>query len=91
MVNKMFLDEFIATQGYLMDEFILFTSLLSTIKRLRQNFKVFLCGNSINKFNPYFKEMGLVNCKNQKKNTILCRWNVESKGVCENELSSKRG
>ena len=69
-INKMLLDEFIATNGYLNDEFIMFTSVLSTIKRLRQNFKVFMCGNSINKFNPYFKEMGLINCKNQKKNTI---------------------
>ncbi|MBR6518013.1 MAG: phage DNA encapsidation protein [Bacilli bacterium] len=69
ITNIMF-DEFIATMGYLINEFILFTSVISTIKRDRQNIKVFLFGNSINMINPYFTEMGLTNAKKMKKNTI---------------------
>lgn len=69
-INKVLLDEFIASTGYLINEFTLFTSILSTIIRDRGDVKVFLCGNSINKVNPYFIEMGLTNTKNQQKNTI---------------------
>ena len=69
-INKILLDEFIASVGYLVNEFMLFTNLLSTIIRNRTNVKIFLCGNSINKVNPYFTEMGLTNAKNMKKNTI---------------------
>lgn len=69
-INKTLLDEFIASVGYLINEFTLYTSILSTIIRDRDGVYNFLCGNSINKVNPYFTEMGLTNCKNQKKNTI---------------------
>lgn len=69
-VKNVLLDEFIASTGYLVNEFTLFTSILSTIIRERDGVKIFLCGNSINKVNPYFIEMGLTNTKNQKKNTI---------------------
>ena len=69
-INKTLLDEFIASVGYLINEFTLYTSILSTIIRDRDGVYNFLCGNSINKVNPYFTEMGLINCKNQKKNTI---------------------
>ena len=49
---------------------MLFTNILSTIIRQRDDVKIFLCGNSINKVNPYFTEMGLTKAKNQAKNTI---------------------
>lgn len=64
------LDEFIATaNGYLMGEFMLFTSVLSTIIRDRGNVKIFMMGNTINRINPYFKEMG-INAKDQQQDTI---------------------
>ena len=69
-INKILLDEFIASIGYVVNEFMLFTNVLSTIIRNRNNVKIFLCGNSINKVNPYFTEMGLTNAKNMKKDTI---------------------
>ena len=47
-------------KAYLPDEFILFQNLLSTIIRDRDNVKIFMCGNTVNKYNPYFKEMGLI-------------------------------
>lgn len=69
-INNIFLDEFIATIGYLVNEFSLFMSIVSTIKRQRDNIKIYMCGNSINMVNPYFTEMGLINAKRMKKNTI---------------------
>lgn len=69
-IKNVLLDEFIATQGYLINEFTLFTSVLSTIIRDRNNVKIFLCGNTINKINPYFKEMGLTKAKTMKQGDL---------------------
>ena len=69
-INTVMLDEFIATRNYLTDEFVLFTSIVSTIVRDRGNVKIFLCGNSINTYNPYFREMGLTNIKEMEKGKI---------------------
>lgn len=63
-------DEFISRNGYLINEFISFTSILSTIIRDRDNVKIFMMGNSVNKVNPYFTEMGLSKAKTMKKGTI---------------------
>lgn len=59
LIDKILLDEFIASQGYLINEWSLFVSIVSTIIRDRDNVKIFLCGNTINKINPYFTEMGV--------------------------------
>lgn len=69
ITNIMF-DEFITRSYYLPDEFIKFQNLLSTIIRLRTNVKIFMLGNTINKYCTYFTEMGLTNIKKQQPNTI---------------------
>ena len=69
-VKTILFDEFITRQYYLPEEFIKFQNLLSTIIRLRTDVKIFMCGNTINKYCPYFAEMGLTGIKNQKKGTI---------------------
>lgn len=69
-ITTILFDEFLTRKYYLPDEFIKFTSILSTIIRLRDNVKIFMCGNTVNKFCPYFAEMGLKHVKTQKKNTI---------------------
>lgn len=69
-IYNILLDEFISRSYYLPDEFILFTSILSTIIRTKDEVKIFMCGNTIGKYNPYFSEMGLKNAKNQKSGTI---------------------
>ena len=69
-VKTILFDEFITRQYYLPEEFVKFQNLLSTIIRLRTDVKIFMCGNTINKFCPYFGEMGLTNIRNQKKGTI---------------------
>lgn len=69
-ITTIFFDEFITRQYYIQDEFIKFQNLLSTIIRLRTNVKIFMCGNTINRYCPYFAEMGLTEIKNQKRGTI---------------------
>lgn len=69
-VTTVLFDEFLTRSYYLPDEFVKFQSVLSTIIRLRTNVKIFMCGNTINKYCPYFKEMGLSNIKKQKQGTI---------------------
>ena len=63
-------DEFITRSYYLPDEFIKFQNLLSTIIRLRDDVKIFMCGNTVNQYCPYFKEMGITNIKTMKKGSI---------------------
>lgn len=69
-IKSILFDEFISRDGYLTDEFIKFQNLLSTLIRLRTDVKIFMCGNTINKFCPYFSEMGLTGVRKQEKGTI---------------------
>ena len=69
-ITNILFDEFITRSYYLPDEFVKFQNLLSTIIRLRNNVKIFMLGNTINKYCPYFTEMGLTNIKKQEPNTI---------------------
>lgn len=64
-------DEFISMSGgYLTDEFLYFTSILSTIIRNRDNVKIFLCANAIPSYNPYIIEMGLTRFKTMEPGKI---------------------
>lgn len=58
-ITTIFFDEFITRGGYLKDEFILFMNTLSTIIGARDDVTIFMCGNTVNKYCPYFAEMGL--------------------------------
>lgn len=69
-IRNILFDEFLTRDGYLPDEFILFQNVVSTIVRDRDDVKIFMCGNTVNKFSPYFKEMGLSNMDKMKKGTI---------------------
>ena len=57
-IETIFFDEFLTNKIYLVDEFVLFMNTISTIVRQRDNVKIFMCGNTVNKFCPYFKEFG---------------------------------
>ena len=63
-------DEFLTRTMYLPDEFILFMNVVSTIVRHRTNVKIFMLGNTVNKYCPYFSEMGLTHIKNMKPGDI---------------------
>lgn len=69
-ITTIFFDEFLTRGMTLPDEFILFMNVISTIVRDRNNIKIFMCGNTVNQYSPYFAEMGLTNVKNQQKGTI---------------------
>ena len=69
-VKTVLFDEFITRKYYLPEEFVKFQNLLSTIIRLKTDVIIFMCGNTINKYCPYFAEMGLTGIKSQKKGTI---------------------
>lgn len=69
-VRTVILDEFISRMGYLPDEFVLFMNVLSTIIRRRDDVKIFMLGNTVNKYCPYFAEMGLKHIRDMKQGTI---------------------
>lgn len=69
-VTTVVFDEFLTRKYYLPDEFILFMNTLSTIIRNRDNVKIFMLGNTVNKFCPYFGEMGLRHIGEMKQGTI---------------------
>ena len=69
-VTTIVFDEFLTRRIYLPDEFMLYMNLLSTIIRQRANVKVFMLGNTVNKFCPYFQEMGLKNVGVMEQGTI---------------------
>lgn len=69
-ITTIIFDEFISREYYLPDEFTVFTNMLSTIIRLRTNVKIFMLGNTVNKYCPYFKEMGLKHITKMKQGTI---------------------
>lgn len=68
--NTICFDEFLTRGFYLHDEFIIFTQLLSSIIRNRDGTIIYMLANTVNKFCPYFAEMGLYNVEKQKQGTI---------------------
>lgn len=69
-VTTIIFDEFLSRRYYLPDEFIIFLNVLSTIIRQRNNVKIFMFGNTVNKYCPYFSEMGLKHIPQQEQGTI---------------------
>lgn len=69
-VTIIIFDEFLTNKIYLPDEFMLFMNTVSTIVRQRTNVKIYMLGNTVNKFCPYFKEMGLTNILTMKQGSI---------------------
>ena len=69
-VTNIIFDEFITRMAYLRDEFVLFMNTLSTIIRSRDNVTIFMLGNTVNKYCPYFDEMGLRHIKDMKQGEI---------------------
>ena len=63
-------DEFLARTGYIPDEFVLLMNTISTIIRHRIGIRVFMLGNTVNKYCPYFTEMGLKHVGQMKPGSI---------------------
>lgn len=69
-VRTIAFDEFLTRGRYLPEEFVLFQNVLSTIIRLRDDVTIFMMGNTVNQWSPYYSEMGLTNIRKQQKGTI---------------------
>lgn len=69
-ITTVVFDEFLSRRFYLADEFMLFMNLLSTIIRQRDDVRVIMLGNTVNKFCPYFTDMGLTHVTEMKQGTI---------------------
>ena len=66
-IGNIAFDEFITRSTYLVDEFVLFMNTVSTIVRDRTNVKIWMMGNTVNKYNcPYWSEMGLTHLRSMK-------------------------
>lgn len=69
-VTSIVFDEFLTNRIYLNDEFVIFMNVVSTIARRREDVKIYMLGNTVNKYCPYFSEMGLVNILAQNQGDI---------------------
>ena len=69
-VNNIIFDEFLTNKLYLPDEFVTFMNVVSTIVRRRETVKIFMLGNTVNKYCPYFAEMGLNNIQTMEQGEI---------------------
>lgn len=69
-VTTILFDEFLTRDNYLENEFVTFSNCLSTIIRDRNNVKIFMLGNSVNRYSPYFSEMGLTHVKDMQQGDI---------------------
>lgn len=69
-ITTIIFDEFLTRGGYLQNEFVLFMNVISTIARLRTNIKIFMLGNTVNQYCPYFDEMGLYRVRKMNQGDI---------------------
>lgn len=69
-ITTILFDEFLTRGAYLPDEFILFMNTISTIVRQRQDVTIYMLGNTVNKYSPYFAEMGLSHVRDMQQGTI---------------------
>lgn len=70
LIKTIVFDEFLTNKTYLSDEFVHFMNVVSTIVRRRTDVTIYMLGNTVNKFCPYFQEMGLENAAKMKQGSI---------------------
>lgn len=97
-VDHIIFDEFTTRRQYLPDEVALFFNTLSTIIRQRDTAKVYLLGNTVNKYCPYFKvfdininkiRQGEIELKEYDNNGIKTKVAVEYTGMTGGKKSDK--
>jgi hypothetical protein len=69
-IKTIVFDEFLTNKIYLQDEFVLFMNTVSTIVRKRDDVKIYMLGNTVNKYCPYFAEMGLKHVLKMEQGSI---------------------
>lgn len=93
-IRTIVFDEFLTSRIYLTDEFVLFMNTVSTIVRRREDVKIYMLGNTVNKFCPYFQEMGLEHIQKMVQGSIDLYKYGESKLVvaveyCASQVDNK--
>lgn len=78
-VTNIVFEEFISLSqlGYLPDEVTYFLNTLSTIIRDRTNVKIWMLGNTVNPYNPYFKHFGIKGLE-LEQGTIWTKYDAET-------------
>lgn len=69
-VGTIVFDEFLTRKAELIDEFSDFMNVVSTIFRTRDDGKIVMLGNTVNKYSSYFKEMGLTHVTSMSPGSI---------------------
>ena len=69
-ITTILFDEFITRGYYLPDEFVIFMNCISTIVRQRDDVTIYMLGNTVNYYCPYFAEMGLKHMEQMKPGDI---------------------
>lgn len=69
-VTVILFDEVLTRKQYVPDEFILFMNCLSTIIRERDNVVIYMLGNTVSHFSPYYSEMGLKHVRQMKQGDL---------------------
>lgn len=71
-IKVILFDEVITRRPYLTNEFICFQNALSTYMRDRGDCQVFLVGNSVSFYCPYFREFNIENVKDMNPGDLNC-------------------
>lgn len=69
-VRYVVFDEFITRQYYLSNEFVMFQNVLSSIIRNRDGVQIYMLANTVNKYCPYFADMGIKDVADMEQGTI---------------------
>lgn len=69
-VRSICFDEFMTREPYLRDEFVAFMNVLSSFIRDRDTATIYMLANTVNKYCPYFEEMGLYKVDEMEEGTI---------------------
>ena len=69
-IKLVLFDEFMTRGAYLTNEFIQYCNLLSSLIRNREDTIIYMCANTVNRYCPYFKEMGLKDVENMPQGQI---------------------
>lgn len=75
-------DEVIARNGYLGDEWSVFTNCISSLVRNRPGTKIYMLANPISKFCPYFDEMGIDFNAAKQGEIMVIKYDEEGKMKC---------
>lgn len=68
-VDLIVFDEFLSRTFYIQNEFVIFMNVLSTIIRQRDDCVIYMLGNTVSQYSPYFREMG-IDMKKIEQDTI---------------------